>query len=96
MIGLIGKFWTPSGSLRSFQAEDFATLNPGDCAKAVFNFRTEPLDSSLTRLSTETRIWCPDETVLRRFLRYWTLIRPFSGLIRKEMLKQVQATAVGR
>jgi hypothetical protein len=33
---------------------------------------------------------CLDESSRRRFRRYWLFIRPFSGLIRMEMLRVIR------
>lgn len=46
-----------------------------------------------TRLTTETRIRCTDETSRSRFGFYWTFIQPFSGWIRNEMLAIVKKRA---
>lgn len=44
-------------------------------------------------LSTETRIKCFGSAALWKFRPYWSLVRPFSGLIRKAILKQVKTAA---
>ena len=44
-------------------------------------------------LSTETRIKCFGRAALWKFRVYWSLIGPFSGLIRKAILKQVKTEA---
>jgi len=46
-----------------------------------------------TRLTTETRIKCLDEDSRSRFGWYWAFIRPFSGLIRMEMLRAIKRKA---
>ena len=46
-----------------------------------------------TVLSTETRIKCFGRAALWKFRVYWSLIGPFSGLIRKAILKQVKTEA---
>ena len=42
---------------------------------------------------TETRVYCLDEVSRKRFKLYWMLIRPFSGLIRREILQAVKRNA---
>jgi hypothetical protein len=37
-------------------------------------------------LATETRVAALDDAARRSFARYWRLIRPFSGLIRRRWL----------
>ena len=60
---------------------EFAT--PG-WAKIVANFRV-----SEGELTTETRVLLTDERSRRAFGRYWLLIRPFSGLIRRRWLAAI-------
>ena len=47
--------------------------------------------NSTTELETITRIQCTDESSRKKFSRYWFFIKPFSGIIRKEILKAVKA-----
>ena len=54
---------------------------PESPAQAVVDFRSTP-----GRLTTETRVHVPDPVSRRKFERYWRVIRPFSGIIRKEIL----------
>jgi hypothetical protein len=44
-------------------------------------------------LSTETRIKCFGQAALWKFRIYWSVVGPFSGLIRKVILKHVKAEA---
>jgi hypothetical protein len=44
-------------------------------------------------LATETRVLCLDDSSRRKFKLYWTLIAPFSGLIRNEALRVVKRAA---
>ena len=46
-----------------------------------------------TRLVTETRVQCLDAASSRRFGLYWVVVRPFSGLIRRAMLRAVAREA---
>ena len=92
VIGLIGKFWTPGGGLQKINAESFKRFETPGFAKAVWNFSLDP-EGVNTRLSTETRIKCTDAESKRRFGFYWMFIRPFSGLIRTEMLKLIKQKA---
>ncbi|EGH05146.1 hypothetical protein PSYAE_24927, partial [Pseudomonas amygdali pv. aesculi str. 0893_23] len=54
------------------------------------------LGDGLTRLVTETRVQCLDAVALRQFRPYWYLIRPFSGLIRRRVLKAIQRKVLPR
>lgn len=93
VLGLVGRFWTYSGGIKDFAPEQFIALQTPGLAKAAINFRWEVTFGRHTRLSTETRIWCPTETSRRRFTVYWWLIRPFSGLVRIEWLRLIRRQA---
>ena len=79
----IGRPWAPRGG-RAPAARDFAAFADPGWAKMAFNFR---LDGST--LSTETRVLLTDAASRRKFRAYWTLIRPFSGLIRRVWLRAI-------
>ncbi|MBC7788438.1 MAG: hypothetical protein H7Z74_00720 [Anaerolineae bacterium] len=94
LIGLIGRFWTPSGGICATNSERFRAPLEDGTARAAWNFTTIPMDGGdSTLLSTETRIEAADVTARRSFARYWLLIRPFSGLIRKLMLRAIRDEA---
>ena len=57
-MGLVGRFWTPSGGILHIRAEEFLDFNADGYAKTAANFRLQPLTNGGTRLTTETRIWC--------------------------------------
>jgi hypothetical protein len=60
-------------------------------ATAVVDFRAG--DGSLT---TETRVHVPAGPPRRRFARYWRLVRPFSGITRKQVLRAAKRRAEAR
>lgn len=55
--------------------------------KIFWNFYFKPVSLSETVVSTETRILCLSIKAKRRFSIYWFFVRPFSGLIRFEILR---------
>jgi hypothetical protein len=59
-------------------------------ATAVIDFRSRP--GSLT---TETRVHVPDAVSRRKFARYWRVVRPFSGVIRVQVLRAAKRRAEG-
>ena len=93
VLGLIGRFWTPRGDTRGIPAARFQAFAEPGYAKAVWNFALSPCDHGVVHLSTETRVLCLDAASRRRFRRYWTLISPWSGLIRREMLRTIRRAA---
>jgi hypothetical protein len=92
VLGIVGKFWKLKGELKKIDAESFKKFDTAGYAKAVWNFSLSP-DGDDTRLTTETRIKCLDEESRSSFRFYWTFIRPFSGLIRMEMLRVIKNRA---
>ena len=92
VLGLTGKFWKIKGDLRQINSQDFREFNEKGFAKAAWNFSLDEIGGA-TRLITETRVQCLDEKSRKDFGFYWTLIQPFSGWIRKEMLKTIKKHA---
>ena len=93
LLGLVGRFWTPSGELRRLDVEGFRSFNEQGYAKAAWNFSlSEGLDKTVL-LKTETRVYCLDDGSRKRFRLYWRLIGGFSGLIRREVLQAVKRNA---
>jgi hypothetical protein len=56
--------------------------------KAVIDFRV-----GCGSLSTETRVHVADPESRKRFRRYWFVVRPFSGLIRIQLLRAARRRA---
>jgi hypothetical protein len=90
VLGLVGKFWTSSGCLQHLSAAEFQSFAAPGFAKAAWNFSLAPQANGMTRLCTETRVLCLDQSSRRRFRFYWRFIRPFSGLIRVEALRAIK------
>jgi len=96
VYGLIGRFWqfdfglVPIADSAAFQA--FET--PG-VAKLVVGFSVTSQENGKTRLTTETRAFCPDRASYRKLAPYWYLIRPVSGMIRGRALKSIQRASEG-
>jgi len=70
--------------------EDFVNDSISSWVKVVWNFRFEERDENKTKVSTETRILCVVTITKLTFGLYWTLVKPFSGLIRREMLNIIK------
>ena len=85
ILGIIGKFWTPSGHLQRFEAVEFVGIEYPGFAKAVWSFELEPTGET-TLLRSETRVFCSSRREKRKFRWYWRFIGPFSSLIRKQIL----------
>ncbi len=93
VFGITGRFWRPAGNLSPFVRSDFNQPVPEGFARGIWNFSLIPETENRTTLRTETRVICGDATSRRKFLAYWLLVRPFSGLIRLIMLRKVRKLA---
>lgn len=95
LLGLVGRFWRTDGGIVRVAAEEWRDWERPGYAKAAWNFTLAPGADGAVRLATETRVRCTDVASRRRFLRYWRLVGPFSGLIRRDMLRSVRRAAKG-
>ena len=95
VVGAIGQPWRLAGiGIAVAGGQDFAAFDQAGYAKMAANFRLVPLAGGrATRLSTETRVVCTDAASTRRFGRYWWLIRPASGAIRRSWLAAIKRRA---
>jgi hypothetical protein len=95
VLGIMGRFWTPTGGLVRASAAQLRAPPPAGLAQGFWNFRVEPCGAGTT-LSTETRVRCGDSTTRRRFGRYWRIIRLGSALIRGSLLRDIRRQAERR
>jgi hypothetical protein len=96
VLGVVGRFWRPTGNVEPFRSEYFSDPLPPGLAKAVWNFTVgQTAAGQPVVVSTETRVVCADVASRRKFAVYWSVIRPFSGLIRVIMLRAIQRTCTG-
>jgi len=73
--------------------EEFEGYVGDGVSRMAWNFTVEERVGGLC-LRTETRVQCMGPKSRRWFLPYWTVIRPFSGLIRREMLRLAKKQAM--
>ncbi|HEX8368473.1 MAG TPA: hypothetical protein VF604_08025 [Pyrinomonadaceae bacterium] len=93
LFGLAGKFWTLKGDLQKLKAEEFFAFAKEGYAKAAWNFTLSETDEMRTCLKTETRVRCLGAASHESFRFYWMFVKPFSGWIRREMLRLVKQKA---
>lgn len=92
LLGLIGRFWLPTGGIVRVDADQFQAFKEPGYGKAAWNFSLGGHNGE-TRLATETRIACTAPGARRLFRIYWTVVRPFSGVIRQEALRTIKRHA---
>lgn len=94
VFGLAGEPWNNRGV--SLTPEEFLRWSKPDCVKIAANFRIENVGGGYTRVVTETRVAANDEAARRKMTRYWALIYPGSGLIRRSLLRTIRDRAEKR
>lgn len=89
--GRVARPWRPVPELGPDLAglDQLAGYTEPGWLKYGMDFRLHPLPGGRTRLETATLCQPTDDSARRRFARYWAFIRPFSGLIRRDMLNGV-------
>jgi hypothetical protein len=96
VVGAIGQPWRLVGGRGMAVAggDDFAAFDQAGYAKMAANFQLVPdAGGRAVQLTTETRVACTDAASARRFARYWWLIRPASGAIRRSWLAAIKRRA---
>ena len=84
----VGQPWRLTGGERG----DWDAPLPG-FVRVQVDFWAEP-EAAGSRLHTSTRVWATDPESRRRFKRYWRVVGPGSGLIRREWLRAARSRAV--
>ena len=93
LLGIAGRFWRPDGGIvPGLTPEEFRTFHLDGYAKAVWNFSLAASNNG-TQLSTETRVQTFGRAATMKLRLYWLVVGPFSGLMRKTMLREVKRLA---
>lgn len=85
--GAVARPWQlkPTDRPKITTVADFAAFDEPGWVKYLTDFLLQP-EGAGTRLSTETRGYSTDDRARRLFRLYWILIRPASGLVRRDIL----------
>jgi hypothetical protein len=83
----------PAGAAKPRTPDQFKHVAGAGLAKATMSFRIEDAGDGTFLVSTETRVYATDPPARRRFGRYWTLIRPASGFLRRMWLRAIKRRA---
>ena len=93
VFGAVGRFWKLTPEFLDLPPEEYKSFGKPGFAKVAFNICIEKTSAESCLVSTESRILCLDDESKRRFRYYWALIRPFSGLMRRVMLRAIRRTS---
>jgi hypothetical protein len=92
----VGHFWRPHFRLVFMGGlSEFVDFNAPRTAKLAIGFCAEQVGDA-TRLTTETRVHCPDRYSFMMFSPYWLMIRPFNGILRRRALNAIRKLAESR
>lgn len=94
VIGLISKYFLLPTNLKT--GENFKDWNPGKGVKIAWNFKLEELENNKVNVITESRVLCLSKNARFWFTIYWLIIKPFSGIIRMEMLRIIKKKSENR
>jgi len=79
--------------LRVNTLQEFTDYREQGAVKMAFNFRVEDAGQGWSTVSTETRVLATDDLTRRGVGRYWRLIVPGSGLLRRQWLESIRRAA---
>jgi hypothetical protein len=95
VAGVVGQMWKRGAQPASIaDAAEFVAFDQPGYAKVVTNFLLLKHGRD-TRIETETRVLATDSCSRQGFARYWRLIRPGSGAIRRALLRGIARRAEG-
>lgn len=93
VIGIIGQFWrSVSTPLPIEGLDEFVAFERPGYSKAAMNLRITPLNAQECKVTTETRVVSYGKA-RENFKNYWQVVGPFSGMIRKEILRKIKSKA---
>jgi hypothetical protein len=88
VFGLAGKPW--SNEAVRLEAAGFRRWSTPGNIKVAANFLIQDLGNGTSRVITETRVQATDEAARHKMAKYWALIYPGSGMIRRSLLEAVR------
>ena len=73
--------------------QEFADYREQGAVKMAFDFNVEDAGGGWSAINTETRVLATDDLTRRGMARYWRLIVPGSGLLRRQWLDGIKRRA---
>lgn len=86
VMGFIGRPWDVKAGFLPVTKDQFVDFNEPNYAKLLWSFLFVQKGEDV-EVTTETRVLCTDPASRAKFRIYWFFVRPFSILVRKEMLR---------
>ncbi len=82
--GMAGRPWASGRRPGVHDLAAYRAFQEPDSVKIAYNLQVEDLGSGWSRLTSETRVLAVDNSARNKMARYWRLIVPGSGLIRRQ------------
>lgn len=92
ILGLVGQPWRPSGNLQRLSATELLDFDQPGFVRVLWSFSFDSQPEGC-RVHTSTEIYATDRRAQRSFGRYWWLVKPFSGMMRRSMLRSIKRCA---
>lgn len=96
VMGAIGRIWKPSIEWLPVAPEEFTPFSEPGWAKIAAAFVVHPYGEHRALVTYEARTAGTDPDAAARFARYWALVSPGAGLVLRQTLRAVRASAEGR
>jgi hypothetical protein len=93
VMGMVGRPWASGREPSVDGAAGFAAFDEPGSVKIAFNLLVEDEGGGWSRVVTETRVRATDDAAKRVMGRYWRLIYPGSGMIRRMWLNAIRDRA---
>lgn len=92
VVGTIGQFWAGrSAPIRN--PREFRAFSDPRYAKVAMNFHIRDEGNGWCKVTTETRVACPDPAARARFDAYWRTIYPGGSVLRVQWLQAIKRRA---
>ena len=89
-FGAVGKFWQPNIEWHDVAADEFLVFDEPGWGKIAADFSVLPYGTCATLLTYECRTVTTDPASRQKFLRYWTVIRPFVAHIFRVTVRTIR------
>ena len=96
VFGAVTIPWVANPVFRPLPPAEFARFNEPGYARIAWTLRADPIDATASVVRTETRVATTDQASRAAFRRYWALVSPGVGLIRRLSLRLVKREAERR
>lgn len=96
VVGAVTRPWEANVRFESVPPEEFAAFVEPGYVKIAWTLVAQPLGEATSEFRTETRVAITDAYARAQFRRYWAVMAPGIGLIRRQSLGLVRRDAEAR